>query len=68
MSTGLPKAYRPLWKVAKANGWTLRRESGKHFIWESPNGARVTVSGTVNDRGRKVQNLRAHLRKAGLDV
>ena len=64
--SGVPKAFRPLAKIAKEAGWTIT-STKSHTAWESPEGEVIVVPGTVNDKGRKVQNHRGYLRRAGLD-
>lgn len=51
--------------MALAQGWTIRRTGGDHFLWMAPDGRRVYCGSTPSDV-RAGKNQRARLRRAGL--
>ena len=65
-----PKGVRPLFEAAEKAGWRIKLKGGaNHWVLMAPDGVTIiTYGGTVNDKGRKRQNLRSDLRRAGLDV
>lgn len=60
--------YDQVLKQAEEKGWTVRRTKGSHLELKSPCGEHtVHASGTPSDH-RAALNLRADLRRAGLDT
>lgn len=57
--------FRKLCKLARAQGWYVRRQANGHFCWTSPGGQKVTVSGTPSDH-RALLKVRADFKRAGL--
>jgi len=49
--------------LMRASQFTLRRQSGKHLIWQHASGAIVTTSKTASDH-RALQNIRRDIRRA----
>jgi hypothetical protein len=70
-----PRAWareiQPLVAVAEAAGWTVTRSgrTSHHWKFRDPGGALRAVTGsTPRSTRRTLANLRADLRRAGLDV
>lgn len=59
---------RALITAALDNGWTVDRTRNGHFQFRLPDGTVVGVSGSTPSDTRSLDNLRADLRRAGLDV
>lgn len=53
---------------ALAAGWEIRRTTGNHYQWRAPEGPGLIVSAGTPSDWRAARNLRARLRRAGLDV
>lgn len=53
---------------ALAAGWEIRRTASNHFAWRAPEGRALIVSAGTPSDWRSARNLRARLRRAGLDV
>lgn len=64
---GPKKDLIPLIRHAKKHGWMVEYTGSQHLRWQSPTGAFVFSGNTVSDH-RAVHNIRARLRRAGLDV
>jgi hypothetical protein len=63
----IPKALRPMAVKARAQGWRIELTGGTHLRWQPPAGRPVTTPFTMHDH-RSVRDIRAGLRRAGLDV
>lgn len=61
------KGTHDLVSLAIDSGWVVRRTEGGHIAMTSPAGETVVCSSTPSDR-RSVLNLRALLKRKGLDV
>jgi hypothetical protein len=54
-------------RLAIEQGWTVK--VGNHMKWYRPDGSLAcTTSGTPTGHGRSLENARANLRRAGLDI
>jgi len=53
-------------RVARCAGWTVKLRGG-HFLFFPPAGQMVSAPGTPGG-GRSIQNTRAKLRRAGLNI
>tara|TARA_Y100000289_G_C3841505_1_gene108790 strand:+ start:103 stop:291 length:189 start_codon:yes stop_codon:yes gene_type:complete len=49
--------------LMRASQFTLRRQSGKHLIWQHASGLLITTSKTASDH-RALQNIRGDIRRA----
>ncbi len=58
---------RPLVRAAIAQGWELDDSGKRHPKLRGPDGHVITVPGSLSD-WRGVKNLRAQLRRAGVEV
>ena len=68
MSPRIPKSYRALAKLARQEGWQITVCGSGHLRWTSPDGRAVFSPESPGDcAGRSVYNVRAKLRRAGLD-
>lgn len=55
-------------REARRLGWHVEISRG-HWKWRRPDGSFGTVTpGTPSNSGRSLENIRARLRRAGLDV
>ena len=63
----VPKALRPLAAKAKAQGWRIELTGRTHLRWLPPSGRPVTTASTMHDH-RSVRDIRASLRRAGLET
>lgn len=65
----LPKEVRALVRAAELAGWAVSRTRRSHIRLRPVDKTRgaVTISGTPSDK-RSLKNLRADLRRAGLDI
>jgi predicted RNA binding protein YcfA (HicA-like mRNA interferase family) len=63
------KELKPIVRLAIDQGWQVSITGGNHLVFRSPAGASVYTAGTPSKaRGRYLLNVRADLRRAGLDV
>ncbi len=54
--------------VARKAGWSVQKRHGGHLCWRAPGrGVQVFSAATPSDR-RNVRNLKASLRRHGLDM
>jgi hypothetical protein len=63
MKRDMPKLVRR----ARKAGWSVTKTGKQHWRFRSPNGATIFAPSTPSDR-RSVMNVRANLRRAGLEV
>jgi len=49
--------------LMRASQFTLRRQSGKHLVWQHASGALVTTSKTASDH-RALKNITRDIRRA----
>ncbi len=61
------KLLRKWQRVAEKAGWTVEQTGGNHLCWTSPTGESTYTPLTPGAR-RSLQNTRAQLRRAGLDI
>lgn len=62
----IPEEYRALAKLARQQGWTITVCGSGHLRWTTPDGRAVFSPKSPGD-GRGIYNVRAKLRRAGLD-
>ena len=68
MSSRVPESYRALAKLARQQGWTITVCGSGHLRWTPPDGRAVFSPMSPGDgMGRGFRNVRAKLRRAGLD-
>lgn len=63
----IPKEYRSLAKVARAQGWTIGPTNGGHLVWEAPGGGKVFTPSTPSDF-RSLPNVIRKLKHKGLEL
>lgn len=63
----LPKEFRPLAKLARAQEWTIERTHGGHLRWTSPTGEKVFTSSTPSE-WRSLDNTKRELARKGLQL
>lgn len=63
----IPKDYRPIAKVALAQGWTIGRTRRNHLVWQAPSGVKVFTPGTPSD-WRSLPNVIRKLKHNGLEL
>lgn len=68
MTVRVPNQLKEAAKAAKAAGWVITNRGNSHLCWVSPDGARITTSGSDIACGRTAKNYIAELRRAGLVV
>jgi hypothetical protein len=57
------------WKrLAERAGWRVDQGGGGHWKWFAPDGRTIIVTPATPGQGRAIRNVRADLRRAGLDV
>jgi len=61
--------FRTIFEVAMAQGWVVEPTNGDHFCFTPPDKTKpkIYTSSTPSDR-RMVNNLKAQLRRAGLEI
>jgi hypothetical protein len=66
----VPQDTRPLYDRAKESGFNIyRQRTGKrHLVWTTRDNRFVSTSATTPSDFRGMRNLRAKLRRAGLEV
>lgn len=63
----MPKKFKEVRRILRANGWTKVRQAGSHETWESADGkSAVTVAGKDSDTVR-TGTLASIRRASGLD-
>lgn len=66
---GLDKDVRKLIRVAKKAGWDVTWTGSTHILLTSPGGtSKVTLTNSGSNKGRRLNNMRAECRRAGLSV
>jgi len=63
----MPREQRDYAEAALARGWRITRTRSGHWCWLAPRGKSVIFSAGTPSDWRAVANLRARLRRAGLD-
>jgi hypothetical protein len=63
----LPHGWRKLAAAALRAGWRIERTQGGHFKWSPPIGRIIYTSSTPSDH-RAMRNVRADLKREGLQV
>lgn len=53
---------------AEQQGWAVRMSTGGHWKWYRPDGRMVASTSSTPSDSRSLNNIRMHLRRAGLDI
>ena len=61
------KDLRKLLRTLRALGWKTERRKGGHYCLTAPDGVQVFTGSTASD-WRALKNLRARLRRMGVDA
>jgi len=66
----LIKELKKLIKLARSQGWEVRITGGNHVEWKPPDKSKPKIysGNTISDGARGFHNVKAILRKNGLDV
>jgi len=65
---GLDGSEMKKWrKLAKKQGWKISKTGSGHLRWVSPDGESVITPATPGKGNRSLENMKANLRRAGLD-
>jgi hypothetical protein len=65
----IPRDLRSTARVAIQNGWTIRKTNGHHLVWKPPTKeGRVVHCGSTLSCSRAIGNIRAELRRNGLEL
>jgi hypothetical protein len=65
----IPRDLRPAARVAIQSGWTIRKTAGHHLAWKPPTkDGSVVYCGSTLSCSRAIGNIRAELRRNGLDL
>jgi hypothetical protein len=64
---GVSRDLLPMIRCAHERGWTVEMTSGGHLKWLGPDGQLVRSGKTLSDY-RAVRNIRARLKRAGLEL
>lgn len=62
------RELRPFVKAAIDQGWSVEKTGGGHLRFKSPTGAVVFTPSTPGGGNRAIENTRAALRRAGLNL
>ena len=62
-----PPEYRALLLAAVSQGWTATHTGSTHIRLDPPGGGKPVFAGGTSYGGRATKNLRAKLRRAGVD-
>ena len=63
----MPKKFREVRRIFRANGWTKVRQSGSHETWESADGRRVVTIAGKDSEPVRAGTLGSIRRASGLD-
>lgn len=62
------KDLKQLRIVAEQQGWRVERTNGDHLKWLAPDGGMAIYSPSTPSNARGILNLKAQLRRAGLEL
>lgn len=62
----MPTKFRDLEKMLKAEGWSLSRTAGSHYVYSHPTKGTVTVPYHGDNKEIRPGTLRSILKKMGL--